>query len=134
MRVQIISAFLADHVAVYDGKLNVLGGVWASYATAEMPHTADAPLALVVQVTHEDAGRSGIAPDVWLPLSRAEQKEIHLFLAGYSPPEDARAALRAWEEREGVHLIEEPPPDRQLDAALALLSDAPLELRGDPLE
>ena len=54
---QIISAFLADHVAVYDGKLNVLGGVWASYVTP-LPTTAEAPLALVVQVTHEDRGAS----------------------------------------------------------------------------
>ena len=53
---QIISAFLADHVAVYDGKLSVLGGVWASYVTA-LPCTAEAPLALVVQVTAEDTGR-----------------------------------------------------------------------------
>ena len=55
---QIISAFLADHVAVYDGKLNVLGGVWSSYVTT-LPCTADAPLALVVQVTREDRGASG---------------------------------------------------------------------------
>ena len=55
---QVISAFLADSVAVYDGKLNVLGGVWASYETAVLPYDAEAQLAVVVQITGEDRGRS----------------------------------------------------------------------------
>lgn len=55
--VQVISAFLADHVAVYDGKLNVLGGVWAWYDTAELPYSAEAQLAVLVQTTPDDRGQ-----------------------------------------------------------------------------
>lgn len=71
---QIISAFLADHVAVYDGKLNVLGGVWASYVTDALPHAAEAPLALVVQVTTEDTGRrSSLSVALRAPDGREQQ-------------------------------------------------------------
>jgi carboxyl-terminal processing protease len=82
----------------------------------------------------DDAERSGIAPDLFVPLSGAERKAVHDFLFGYSPPEGALDALRAWEERENVDLVDEPPPDRQLDAALALLGGGELELHGDALQ
>lgn len=81
----------------------------------------------------DDAEHSGIAPDLWVALPTEEQREIHRFLSTYSPPEAALAALRAWEEREHVELIEPPPSDKQLNAALALLTGKELELRGDPL-
>jgi carboxyl-terminal processing protease len=79
----------------------------------------------------EDPARSGIAPDVWLPLAAAEREAVHRFLAGYSPPESALEALRAWEAREGRALVDEPPQDRQLEAAVALLRGSPLDLFGD---
>jgi carboxyl-terminal processing protease len=80
-----------------------------------------------------DGEQSGIAPDLWLPLTSTERAEVHRFLAGYSPPEEAFADLRAWELREHVRLVEMPPPDRQLDAAVRLLTGEELELRGDSL-
>lgn len=87
------------------------------------------------RIEHEDDDdvHSGIAPDLWVPISNAERSEVKRYLWGYSPPESALAALHAWEEREGLDLIGEPPTDRQLDAALALFTDGTLELHGDPL-
>lgn len=85
------------------------------------------------QDADEDSVRSGIAPDLWVPIAPAERSAIRHFLFGYSPPESALEALRAWEQREGLELIDAPPPDRQLDAALALLSGVELDLHGDPL-
>lgn len=69
----------------------------------------------------EEAGRSGIAPDLRVPLTRAEREAILKFLFSYSPPEEALEPLRAWESRAEVKLIREMPADRQLAAALALL-------------
>lgn len=86
-----------------------------------------------IEHVERDGAQSGIAPDLWMPLAQAERVEIHRFLAGYSPPTEALEELRAWELRENVRLIAEPPADRQLDAAVALLAGEPLELHGDPL-
>ena len=87
------------------------------------------------RIEHEDGdpAHGGIAPDVWVPLSPAERTEVKRFLWGYSPPEGALAALHGWEEREGLHLIDAPPTDRQLEAALALLADVAPDLHADPL-
>lgn len=85
------------------------------------------------QDSDEDSTRSGIAPDLWVPIAPRERSEIRHFLYGYSPPEGALEELRAWERRDGLDLIDEPPRDRQLDAALALLSGTELDLHGDPL-
>jgi len=81
----------------------------------------------------DDASNGGIAPDLWLPLEDDERDEIHRFLFSYSPPAGALDALRAWEGAEHVTLIEAPPADRQLEAALALLTGEELELSADPL-
>ena len=82
----------------------------------------------------EDDSQNGIAPDLWVPLSDAERQQVLDYLIGYSPPESALAALRAWEEREGLDLIEEPPLDRQLDAAVALLSGTAPDLHAQALQ
>jgi hypothetical protein len=59
---------------------------------------------------------------------------VYRFLASYSPPPNALVALGAWEERTGQRLIEGPPLDRQLDAAIALLAREAPDLFGDGLE
>lgn len=87
-----------------------------------------------IEHDEDDSAWSGIAPDLFVPLPRAERARAHEFLASYSPPEDARAALRAWEEREGRALVSALPRDAQLQAALALLGGEPLDLHGAPLE
>ena len=79
----------------------------------------------------EDAGRSGIAPDLVVPLLRSEREEIYRFLQSYSPPGEALESLRVWEQRTDSRLIREPPRDRQLDAALALLGGENLELHAE---
>lgn len=79
----------------------------------------------------QDASRSGIAPDLVVPLARAERDALYRYLHSYSPPDEALASLRAWEERDATRLIREPPPDRQLEAAVALLTGQPLDLHAE---
>ena len=68
-----------------------------------------------------DPGRTyGIAPDVEIPLATAERDRIHAHLADYSPGPEVIPALEGWEAEEGSRLIEPPPSDPQLTAALDL--------------
>ncbi|MEW6071450.1 MAG: S41 family peptidase [Planctomycetota bacterium] len=69
----------------------------------------------------EDGREGGIVPDVVVPLDAAARTAVYAHLATYPPPAAALPAIRAWEEREGIELVASPPPDAQLDAALALL-------------
>lgn len=66
-------------------------------------------------------GPSGIAPDIEVALDLETLQAVYGFLASYTPPPGQVAAVRAWEARDGRDLIEDPPSDRQLDAARALL-------------
>jgi carboxyl-terminal processing protease len=83
---------------------------------------------------HESVeGTSGIAPDLRVEIDRETRRAVYEYLASYSPPPAMEAAIGAWEEREGVDLLESPPEDRQLEAALALLrGDSPLSVE-EPL-
>lgn len=72
------------------------------------------------------AGEGGIEPDLCVELAASAKQALHAFLARYSPPGEELEALRAWEAREHVSLVESRPADAQLEAALGLL-------RGDPL-
>ena len=69
----------------------------------------------------EQPGSAGIPPDLLVEIPDTERRRIHAFLYTYSPPPAALEKLRAWEERDAVELVAEPPEDRQLEAALALL-------------
>ena len=70
-----------------------------------------------------DPGRkSGIEPDLAIVLAPVEQRALHERLGRYSPPEEALAALRAWEASERVVLIDPPPSDAQFAAALELFA------------
>jgi carboxyl-terminal processing protease len=71
--------------------------------------------------TVADAWESGITPDLAVDLTPAERRRVHGFLARYSPPPDSFTAIRSWEREEGTRLLDAPPPDAQLDAALELL-------------
>lgn len=53
---QITSAFFADHVAIYENKLNVLGAVWSFYALTELPSQRTLPVAVISQVGPDDRG------------------------------------------------------------------------------
>lgn len=88
------------------------------------------------RIEHDDTDStwSGIAPDLWVPLTKEGRARAHDFLASYSPPEGALQELRAWEEREGQALVPILPVDEQLEAALALLGGEPLDLHGTLLE
>ena len=67
-------------------------------------------------------GDTGIAPDVHIALDPVLRNELYAHLATYSPPPSSLPAIRAWEEEEGVELVELPPPDPQVQAALDLLA------------
>jgi len=81
-----------------------------------------------IEHLEDDAERSGIAPDLVVPLTRAERDAVYRFLLSYSPPAEALEPLRAWESRAAVKLIRDMPGDRQLAAARALLAGDGLEL------
>jgi carboxyl-terminal processing protease len=70
--------------------------------------------------TVDDAWDSGIQPDLDVALSTPEARLLHAHLASYGPPLEALEELRAWELDSGTRLVRPPPPDAQLDAALAL--------------
>ncbi len=66
--------------------------------------------------------RSGIAPDHVVELDETEHRRIRAFLRTYSPPPSVLPAIEAWEEASEQRLLTLHPDDRQLDAAVALLS------------
>ncbi|MBI5362218.1 MAG: hypothetical protein HZA53_03500 [Planctomycetes bacterium] len=70
---------------------------------------------------HGEDAPFGIAPDVLVELTAAEAQELHAFLGRQPPPPEALPALRAWEEREKVRVLDEAPEDRQLASAIELL-------------
>lgn len=70
---------------------------------------------------HGEDAPFGIAPDVLVELQPAEAQEIRAFLDRQPPPDEALPALRAWETREHVRVLDDPPEDRQLACALDLL-------------
>ncbi|MEO6711184.1 MAG: S41 family peptidase [Planctomycetota bacterium] len=62
----------------------------------------------------------GLIPDLRVDSSREGAARMRAYLQHYSPPSSAIEALRAWEALEGIELIENHPPDAQLEAALGL--------------
>lgn len=76
------------------------------------------------RLERRDDGTGGIEPDVVVEISPAQRQAIHTWLDRTEPPAEAVAALRSWETRDGVALLEPPPADPQLDAAVALLGGA----------
>ncbi len=74
--------------------------------------------------------QGGIEPDYVVTVTPEEQREVHAFLARYSPPPEQVEALRAWEALEHVKLLEERPADTQLEAALHLLRGEGLPASG----
>ncbi len=82
------------------------------------------------RIEHDDTGaeNGGIVPDLVVVTDDEEEQTIQRFLFAYSPPESVLPALRAWEEREGATLVPTAPTDRQLDAAVELLSSSELHL------
>ncbi len=68
-------------------------------------------------------GGAGITPDLLVEIDEQERAAIYVFLNTYSPPPEVLEQIRAWEEKEGVSLLESPPQDRQLQAAVALLAN-----------
>jgi C-terminal peptidase prc len=70
--------------------------------------------------TVESAWDSGIQPDLWVELAEDEALAVAQHLASHAAPPAALPRLRAWEQELGVQLVPSHPPDRQLEAALAL--------------
>ena len=75
-----------------------------------------------IERDEDDPEASGIAPDLFVELSPEERQVVHRFLATYSPPRDVLPAIEAWQAAEAEDLVPDAPEDRQLDAAMALLS------------
>lgn len=63
----------------------------------------------------------GLRPDVEIEIEAVQRQRIHRHLLRYSPPFEALAKIKAWAAEEHLDLLEEPPDDPQLDAALRIL-------------
>jgi len=135
---EVLAAALQDHCAAVlvgeptygKGTVQTLKRVTGRRAVVKITTaTYCGPSSRRIEHDDEDVQQSGIAPDLWIPLTDAEQEPIHRHLFTYSPPAEALPALHEWETHEDQPLIEAPPPDRQLDAAVALLTGKELELR-----
>ncbi len=66
---------------------------------------------------------AGITPDLLVEIDEKERTAVYVFLNTYSPPLEVLEQIRAWEGKEGVSLLDSPPEDRQLAAAVALLTN-----------
>jgi carboxyl-terminal processing protease len=139
---EVLAAALQDHAAALivgepsfgKGTVQTLKHIGEDRAVVKLTTASYcSPSLRRIEHTGDDDEKNGIAPDLFVPLSSGEHDAVHRYLFSYSPPESALEALRAWEEREGLDLVDEPPADRQLDAAVALLSGGALDLHGDPL-
>jgi carboxyl-terminal processing protease len=73
-----------------------------------------------IERTVAHAWDKGLVPDLEIDLDPAEVKAIHAHLESYSAPSNCVAEIEAWEREEHRSLFPAPPPDPQLDAALAL--------------
>jgi len=83
-----------------------------------------------IERNEEDPQRTGIAPDIYVPLEPVERAHVYAYLQNYHPPAALVPAIEAWEAESGLELLLETPPDPQLEAALALLRG---ETPGDTL-
>jgi len=139
---EVLAASLQDHAAALlvgvpsygKGKVQTLKRIGRRRAVVKFTTALYfSPSMRSIEHYEDDGEHSGIAPDLLVPLSAEEQRAIHRFLFSYSPPEDALPAIREWEQRDGVSLLNEPPPDRQLDAAVSLLTGQAVERLVVPL-
>jgi carboxyl-terminal processing protease len=74
--------------------------------------------------SHADGaeGEHGIYPDLVIEANDGERRAVHAFLDSYGAPLEALDALAAWEREVGQPLVGLPPTDKQLEAAVGLLS------------
>ena len=74
--------------------------------------------------------RGGIEPDLAVALEDAQRRRVHEHLGRYSPPQDSLERIADWQRSEPRMLLEPPPDDAQLAAALALLAGERPDLGG----
>ena len=74
-----------------------------------------------IERDESDPQRTGIAPDVYVPIAPEDELRIQRFLQTYHPPLELLAEVERWQEESERTLLPELPADPQLEAALALL-------------
>lgn len=72
--------------------------------------------------TSEEGRQYGIQPDLLVPLETKVLAKIYAWIVRYDVPSAAIDDLIAWDAEEGGTILPTPPPDPQLDAAIALLT------------
>ena len=73
-----------------------------------------------IERTLAHAWDKGLVPDLEVELSEAETDAVHVHLASYSAPANCLDEIEVWQREEKRALLPHPPPDAQLDAAIAL--------------
>lgn len=70
---------------------------------------------------HGEEASFGIAPDLLVEPTPEQAQRVRAYLARPTPNAESLEALRAWEAKEKIQVVEEPPADPQLAAATELL-------------
>ncbi|HET6202687.1 MAG TPA: S41 family peptidase [Planctomycetota bacterium] len=128
---EVLAGALQDHrVAVLLGEPSFGKGLVQSIRKLEDEHGA---VKLTTARYYTPLGRTferderrrtgGIEPDVLVEVSERAERLLRAHLERYEVPERYRAEVEARRRKQGVQ--EKPPPDPQLDAALALLRGEP---------
>lgn len=74
-----------------------------------------------IERDEDDPQRTGIAPDVWVPLEDDGRRDVLGYLRSFHPPARLVPEIERWEHDSGLELLLDAPDDPQLEAALALL-------------
>jgi carboxyl-terminal processing protease len=102
---------MVQQVRLFDGGERVVKLITAYYYT---------PSHRNLERTVDRAWECGVLPDLVVDVSEAEARAVRDFLASYAAPAAAIEEIRAWEREAGRAFLPEPPPDLQLEGAMAL--------------
>ncbi|MFT5199110.1 MAG: carboxyl-terminal processing protease [Planctomycetota bacterium] len=79
------------------------------------------PSGRLFERSSEEGLEHGLVPDVQIELDSSARRAVSGYLASYGAPMEARAAIQAWEQQDGISVMPLVPRKAHLKAALDLL-------------